>query len=79
MKAIETSASFNEKGEITIHNLPAIKNKQAKLLFLFEEETDDNFYAYSVKGLSRAYADDEPEYDMSMVKEPNPSYKDDRR
>ena len=29
----------------------------------------------SKKGLSRAYSDDEPEYTMADVKEPNPLYK----
>lgn len=79
MKAIETSATFNENGEIHIDNLPKVKNQKAKLLFLFQEETEGDFYAFSSHGLSKAYSDDEPEYDISLLKEPNPLYKDEGR
>jgi hypothetical protein len=41
-----------------------------------EEETDNEFHSLSVQGLSKAYSMDEPEYVLSLVKEPNPSYKD---
>lgn len=75
MKAIETSATFNEKGELLIDNPPNIKNKKVKLLFLFEEETQDDFYAFSAQGLAGAYSDDEPRYDISMMKEVNPLFK----
>jgi hypothetical protein len=32
------------------------------------------WYALSLQGLNRAYSDDEPEYDLSQVKEFNPDY-----
>lgn len=76
MRAIETSAVFDENGHILIQNLPLIKNKKVKLLFLIEDEkTENEFYTLSEEGLSKAYSSDEPEYDLSLIKEPNPSYK----
>ena len=32
------------------------------------------WYALSLQGLNRAYSDDEPEYELSQVKEFNPDY-----
>lgn len=78
MRAIETTASFDEKGELRIENLPPFKNRQVKVLFLFDEE-DDDIYMMAAQGLANAYSDDEPEYDESMLKERNPLYRDDRR
>jgi hypothetical protein len=34
-----------------------------------------DWYALSLQGLNRAYSDDEPEYDLSQIKEFNPDYK----
>jgi predicted DNA-binding antitoxin AbrB/MazE fold protein len=34
----------------------------------------EDCYALSLQGLSRAYGDDEPDYDLSQIKEFNPSY-----
>jgi hypothetical protein len=79
MKAVEALATFNEKGEIFIENLPNIKNKKVKLLFLFEDDAQDDFYTLSARGLAKAYSDDEPEYDTSLLKEPNPLYKNEGR
>lgn len=75
MKAIETTANFNDKGELIIDNLPVIKNKKAKLLILFEENEQEDWYQLSNKGLSAAYGEDEPDYTLNMLKEPNPDYK----
>lgn len=80
MRAIETSALFDENGHIILDNIPAIKNKKVKLLILIEEEDLKNeFYDLSKQGLSKAYSMDEPEYDQSLVKEPNPQYKNEGR
>lgn len=79
MKAIETSAVFDENGQIFIDNLPAIKNQKVKLLILIDEDEEDDFYALSARGLSKAYSDDEPDYDLSSIKEPNPLYKNEGR
>jgi hypothetical protein len=40
-----------------------------------ERSEDDNWKQFSKKKLSKGYAIDEQEYDLSMVKEPNPTYK----
>jgi len=49
------------------------------LLILFEEESENDFYNLSAEGLSKAYSIDEPEYELSLVKEPNPDYKNEAR
>ncbi len=73
MKAIETSAVFDENGHIILDDIPAIKNKKVKLLILIDEEdTQNEFYDLSIQGLSKAYSIDEHEYNMSSIKEPNP-------
>jgi hypothetical protein len=38
------------------------------------EQEMDEMYLHSKGNLSRAYSDDEPQYDLSMVNEPNPIY-----
>lgn len=75
MKTIETSAVFDENGKINIENLPLIKNKKAKLFIIIEEdEKVDDFYSLSSTGLLMAYSDNEPEYDISLIQEPNAAY-----
>jgi predicted DNA-binding antitoxin AbrB/MazE fold protein len=39
-----------------------------------ESDKDEEWYALSLQGLSRAYSDDEPEYELSQIKEFNPDY-----
>ena len=39
----------------------------------FDKEMEE-MNLLSKNNLSRAYSDNEPEYDLSMVSEPNPSY-----
>jgi len=73
MRAIERLAEFDENGNCIIHNPPALKNKKVKLLILLEDE-DNEFYNLSTIGLSKLYSEDEPDYDVSMIKEPNPDY-----
>lgn len=75
MQAIETTANFNESGELTIDNLPVIKNQKVKLLILLEENEQNEWYQLSGSSLSAAYAEDEPSYTLNMLKEPNPDYK----
>ena len=75
MQAIETTANFNEKGELEIDSLPLIKNKKARLLILFEENEKDEWHQFSRQWLSVAYSEGEPEYTMNMLKESNPDYK----
>lgn len=79
MKAIETKAEFDENGHIILEDMPGIKNKKVKLLILIDEEDSKNeFYDLSMQGLSKAYSTDEPEYNRSLVKEPNLEYKNER-
>jgi antitoxin component of MazEF toxin-antitoxin module len=33
-----------------------------------------DFYVLSQRGLANAYGDDEPEYSLDLIKEPNPDY-----
>ncbi len=75
MQAIETTANFNEKGELEIDNLPLIKNQKVKLLILLEENEMNEWHQFSGQHLSSAYGNDEPEYTLGMLKEPNPDYK----
>jgi hypothetical protein len=74
MQAIETTASFNEKGELTIDNLPMIKNQKVKLLILLEESEQKEWQQFSGQALSKAYGQGEPDYTISMLNEPNPDY-----
>ncbi len=39
------------------------------------ELEQDEWMSFSKQNLAKAYGDDEPEYDLSMLKEPNPEYK----
>jgi predicted DNA-binding antitoxin AbrB/MazE fold protein len=39
-----------------------------------DSEPEDYWYILSLQGLSRAYSDDEPDYEISQIKEFNPSY-----
>jgi len=47
--------------------------KDSKLLVILLDE-EDEWTDFSTKSLKRAYGKNEPEYELSMVKEPNPSY-----
>ena len=40
-----------------------------------EENEREGWNNFSMKNLNAAYGDNEPDYDLSMVKEPNPEYK----
>ncbi len=75
MKAIETTAHFDGKGELKIDNLPTIKNQNVKVLILIEENGQNDWYQFSANGLSSAYSNDEPQYTLNLIKEPNPDYK----
>lgn len=41
---------------------------------LLDEEERDAWSTLAQAGLNAAYSDDEPEYTLSMIKEPNPTY-----
>jgi predicted DNA-binding antitoxin AbrB/MazE fold protein len=44
-------------------------------LEIAEDSELEDWYALSLKGLSRAYSDEDPSYEISQVKEFNPSYR----
>jgi hypothetical protein len=41
---------------------------------VFADSESAEWYALSLQGLNRAYSDDEPDYELSQIKEFNPSY-----
>ena len=41
---------------------------------LIADSESAEWYAFSLKGLNRAYSDDEPDYELSQIKEFNPNY-----
>ena len=41
---------------------------------LLADSESAEWYALSLQGLNRAYSDDEPDYDLSQIKEFNPNY-----
>jgi hypothetical protein len=43
-------------------------------LEISKDEESAEWYALSLQGLNRAYSDDEPEYNLSQIKEFNPDY-----
>lgn len=49
-----------------------LKKDSKLVVFLLDEEED--WSDFSTISLSRAYDKNEPEYELSMVKEPNPTY-----
>ena len=40
-----------------------------------EEQSEDNFEAISLAGLSKAYSKDEPDYTTLHIREPNSEYR----
>lgn len=74
MKAIETTGNFNENGELTIDMLPVLRNQKVRLLILLEEDERKDWHHISAAGLPTAYGDNEPEYTLDMLKEPNVGY-----
>ncbi|MEO6406644.1 MAG: hypothetical protein ABIY51_06020 [Ferruginibacter sp.] len=39
------------------------------------KDEDEEWNEYSAQQLSKSYSEDEPEYSLSMISEPNPVYK----
>jgi hypothetical protein len=74
MVAIEELVEFDNNGRINLPPRPDFRNKKARVIFLFDETEHDDFLQMSLAGLARAYGENEPEYDLSMISEPNPDY-----
>lgn len=51
-----------------------IRNQKVKVLILLEENEQNEWYMFSGQGISTAYGEDEPDYELSLLKEPNPDY-----
>ena len=73
MEAIKiTQTTHNNKLTIDIPN-EFISKKLEIIIFPFDEEAGD-WKDYNLNSLNKAYSDNEPEYNLSMVKEPNADY-----
>lgn len=57
--------------QLIVTVLPTSKNN-GELIEIDEERAD--WIKLSLMNLENAYGDDEPEYSMDMIKEPNPDY-----
>jgi hypothetical protein len=79
MEAIETTAKFDEKGILKISDFPFLKNRKVKVLILFPEKENEDWFELSKEKLSQSYSENEPEYLLSMINEPNQSYGDEGR
>ena len=67
-------------GKSIILDTPFELQPQDKLLVTIlksksESNERDELVALSLTQLNKVYADDEPEYSLTLVKEPNPEYK----
>ena len=72
MKAIR--AKYDGK-QILFNSQVNIKpNSKVIVLVLDGEEDTSDWSSLSAMSLSKAYGVDEPEYTISLVKEPNPNY-----
>jgi hypothetical protein len=74
MVAIEELVTFDNEGKIILSPIDSLKNKRARILILLDEKERDDFLQMSLSGLAKAYGEHEPEYDLSMISEPNPDY-----
>jgi hypothetical protein len=63
---------FATKGSKEIHD--EIAREYGIEIEIKSTNEEDNWYQFSKEKLAKAYGTDEPEYDESMVNEPNPDY-----
>jgi hypothetical protein len=54
--------------KLIITILPIAKNIEAK------NEKSDDWMSLAMEGLERAYGENEPEYSLNLIIEPNPNY-----
>ena len=82
MKTITLSAIYDGENIRLEDDFPLQKNTRLLVTVLSpSEDTEEAFHAFrddwfrfGARNLARAYDDDEPEYSMDMIKEPNPLY-----
>lgn len=75
METIVLRAHFD--GDQILLDDPFELHPNARLLVTVIPEPDEDQYAWlrlSVQGLRAAYGEDEPDYPLTVVKEPNPTY-----
>jgi hypothetical protein len=74
----EASAKLNRLIVETLNFLQFIKAKEqsnrSTEKYLLADSESAELYTLSLQGLNRAYSDNEPEYELSQIKEFNPSY-----
>ncbi len=77
MEALEIKATVDGKGRLIIGELLQLRNRQVRVMLLIEEDEEEreDWYRLATGGLTGGYGDNEPEYSLNMVKEPNPQYK----
>jgi len=80
MNAFEFHATLDgNKIDIPVYLLSQLGDtKQCRVIILVkrQDETDatDDFYSSARLGLASAYSNNEPDYTLSCVQEPNPEY-----
>jgi len=76
MKAITLSATFDGEHIRLEENFPLTKNARLLVTVLPDDLDSERqeWTAFAMQGLARAYGDHEPEYPDSCVREPNPKY-----
>ena len=73
MEAIKfTQTSNNNKLTINIPDA-FISKKLEIIVFPFDDEADE-WVEHNINTLNKAYSSNEPEYDLTLVKEPNIEY-----
>ena len=80
MKKPLITLPFHFDGKSIILDMPFELQLQDKLLVTIlksEPEADERkeWITSSLSQLNKAYPEDEPEYSLSLIKEPNPKYK----
>jgi hypothetical protein len=73
MNAIRMIAEV-EGDTLTIPNMGQFSGTRVELIILPFDQEREEMLSLSLRGLSRAYGDDEPEYTEADVRERNPDY-----
>ncbi|MBC7797962.1 MAG: hypothetical protein H7Z37_13905 [Pyrinomonadaceae bacterium] len=75
MQIVTLHAHFDGKQILLDEPYELVPNTKliVSLIELKNEERDD-WTRFSLANLERAYGDDEPEYPLDLIKEPNPKY-----
>ena len=75
MQTISLSAHFDGKQILLDEPFPLAENTRLLVTVVPETETErDLWLRLSAQRLSDAYSDDEPDYDLSSIREINPNY-----